>query len=209
MKTGGEIGNGTSSNRNPVAQRLKANRFQYVCGCFRHESCLRSHSTKTPETTCGWRFGIVLGLNLPWRWIVLSINVSSRRLAASRDAPLCFFWQLRKWRKDSTIVRDAAAVVPKIRCAHLELPVVDFVVAVVHNADCQIQDLLPSTNLNVLSGFSLEAEVYSGSGFTNANQVWLNDVLHEAKIKGPGPTRFFGSTLGDAIEFVGAEARRG
>ena len=124
-------------------------------------------------------------------------------------APLCFFWQLRKWRKDSTIVRDAAAWCQRFAAPHLELPVVDFVVAVVHNADCQIEDLLPSTNLNVLSGFSLEAEVYSGSGFTNANQVWLNDVLHEAKIKGPDPTRFFGSTLGDAIEFVGAEERRG
>lgn len=117
--------------------------------------------------------------------------------------PFCFLWQFKKWRADSLIVTSATNWCGQHYPDAGGTPIVDFMIALVHDAGVDLENCSPETlidNLNWMSDDDQAAYWYPEAH--DRTQAWLRDMLADAKIKEPDLTEFSGTTLSDAISVM-------
>lgn len=116
--------------------------------------------------------------------------------------PFFVIWQFKKWQRDSGINRQAIVWCQQHYPTYSGTPVVDFMVALAHDATFDFTQLTPSIPLDDVK---LRAENYHdnywGTAYTN-RQAWLADLVADARIREIDLSTFSGMTLHDAIQFV-------
>lgn len=152
-----------------------------------------------PTDATGWFWAFVLllaGLFYSHIWPV----IGGLLLLAS---PLCFVRQFVKWRNDAAINRQATAWCRNYYASYGGTPVVDFMVAIVHDTGCDLNHVTPTTLLDELDGIPDDEEDFAGEGDdSDRHRLWLSDLLDDASIRDVDPSDFDGSTLHDAVGFV-------
>jgi hypothetical protein len=113
-----------------------------------------------------------------------------------------FIWQFKKWKSDRAVQRQATAWCQKHYASHGNSPVVDLIVAIAHDTGCNLNQLTPTTSLDELNWIADGTEFYRGSGHIHRHQVWLADVVREARIPNIDMSSFYGVNLHDAVLFV-------
>jgi hypothetical protein len=117
--------------------------------------------------------------------------------------PFCFLWQFKKWHTNSSIVKTAVAWCGRHFPNAGGTPIVDFAVALAHDAHIDLRQCSPTTllaDLNWMSDDDWAVSQYPES--QHRTQAWLEDLFSDARIKGFDVSGFSGTTLGDAIEFL-------
>lgn len=115
--------------------------------------------------------------------------------------PFCFLWQFRKWHADSSIVKDATAWCRSYYPDAGATAVVDFMIAVAHDAGPPFGKWSPDTRLDDLNWMTDEDQVeYWHPDAQDRTQAWLYDVFGDAKIGVIDLSRFSGTTLGNVID---------
>ena len=101
----------------------------------------------------------------------------------------CFIWQFKTWYQDSAINRHATVWCQNHYPSYGGSQVVDFMVALAHDTGCDFTQLTPSTPLDELNRIP-------------EDQMWLADLVDDAKIQHIDLSEFSGTTLHDAIQLV-------
>lgn len=124
--------------------------------------------------------------------------------------PFCFVWQVRKWRTDAAIVKEATKWCSQYCPNAGDLPVVDFIIAFAHLADVDISNCTPETNIDTLD-WKAEYEQLSSwhPDAEDRTQARLFDVFAEAKINVNERSTIGGTTLQDAIQCLHQFYRQG
>ncbi len=124
--------------------------------------------------------------------------------------PFCCFWQFRKWRADSSIVQAATNWCRQNYPTAGNAPVVDFIVALAHDAEATPDQLSTTTKLDSLNWMSCDDPATCGhSASQDRTQEWLEDLFDDAGIRGHNLSTFSGGTLNDAVKFLVADCSEG
>ena len=159
------------------------------------------HSRRTDATGIFWL--LVLLFLAGFASVALGSVAALVCLAA---CPVCFAWQIIRWRADAVIVREATEWCRLHYPGAGDTSIVDFVIAVAHEAHEPVHSLSPATRLDYLN--PMAAEERNGDGdfpcadVRDLNAIWLARTCHAAHINGIDVRGLQGETFGDAINQI-------
>lgn len=116
-------------------------------------------------------------------------------------SPVCFVWQLKKWRNDFAIQRNASAWCQEHYASFGGSPIADLMVAIAHDTGRNICQLSPSTPLDDLNWITDEETKFNRHA-PDRHQDWLDLIVRDARILRMNLSEFRGNSLNDAIMFV-------